>query len=246
MIKVAAAVAISALAVALVLAGTGMPLFGDLAAPAALHVSDYFLGHAYEDAHTPNVVTVMIADYRGFDTLGETVVVFTAGLACWLLLPRRRNAPETALTARKDSVIVDVVARLMVPIVMIFAFYVVFHGHYSPGGGFQGGALLASATLLARVVLGRERSQSVLPVWLGTPLGLVGIAIFAGFGLAGLGFGGNLLEYDALPLAGSDAMRRNWGILGVEIGVAFAVMGTLVSIFDDLTTGRTRQRRRAR
>jgi len=243
MSRVCAIAAMAALAVALSIAGTGMPSFGDLAAPAALHVSNYFLEHAYHDAHTPNVVTVMIADYRGFDTLGETVVVFTAGLACWLLLPRRKNAPETALTARKDSLIVDVVTRLMVPIVLIFALYVIFHGHYSPGGGFQGGALMASGTLLARVVLGRERSQSVMPVWLGTPLGLLGIAIYAGFGLASLGFGGGALQYDALPLADSAAMRRNWGILGVEIGVAFAVMGTLVSIFDDLTTGATESRR---
>jgi multicomponent Na+:H+ antiporter subunit B len=235
--KVSGALAIGAFALALVIAGTGMPPFGDVHAPAAGHVAQYFLEHGWEDAHTPNIVTVMIADYRGFDTLGETVVVFTAGLACWLLLPRRRPAPESALTVRKDSLIVDVVTRMMVPIIMIFALYVVFHGHYSPGGGFQGGALMAGATLLARVVLGRERSESVLPVWLGTPLGLLGIAIYAGFGLGGLVFGGGVLEYDALPLASSAAMRRNWGILGVEIGVAFAVMGTLVSIFDDLTTG---------
>lgn len=237
MTKAFAVVAIFALSVAFVIAGTGMPLFGDIAAPAALHVSDYYLEHGFHDAHTPNIVTVMIADYRGFDTLGETVVVFTAGLACWLLLPRRRPAPPTALTVRKDSVIVDVITRLMVPIIMIFALYVIFHGHYSPGGGFQGGALMAGATLLARVVLGRERSESILPVWLGTPLGLLGISIYAGFGLAGLLFGGGVLQYDAIPLAEAADMRRNWGIMGVEIGVAFGVMGTLVSIFDDLTTG---------
>jgi multicomponent Na+:H+ antiporter subunit B len=52
---------------------------------------NYFAAHAYEDAHTDNIVTVVLADYRGFDTLGETVVVFTAGVACVLILRQRRK-----------------------------------------------------------------------------------------------------------------------------------------------------------
>ncbi len=73
----------------------GLPDFGDPGAPAARHLSDRMLEGAYHDAHTPNVVTVMIADYRSFDTLGEGIVVFTAGLACYLLLrSERRRDPE--------------------------------------------------------------------------------------------------------------------------------------------------------
>jgi len=67
-------------------AGTGLPHFGDPQAPAATHVSPHYITNAYHDAHTPNIVTVMIADYRSFDTFGEIVVVFTAGMACFLLL----------------------------------------------------------------------------------------------------------------------------------------------------------------
>ncbi len=52
---------------------------------------DYYIRHAYEDAHTPNMVTVILADYRGYDTLGETTVIFAAGLACFLILRRRRS-----------------------------------------------------------------------------------------------------------------------------------------------------------
>lgn len=77
-------------------AGLGLPRFGDPASPASLHVGQHYLENAYRDAHTPNVVTVMIADYRSLDTLGETVVVFVAGLACYLLLrsPRRREGGD--------------------------------------------------------------------------------------------------------------------------------------------------------
>lgn len=75
-------------------AGSGIARFGDPHSPAAEHVGAHFLEHAYHDAHTPNVVTVMIADYRSFDTLGEVVVVFAAGMACYLLLrgnPRKKE-----------------------------------------------------------------------------------------------------------------------------------------------------------
>lgn len=67
-------------------AGLGLPEFGDPQSPASTHVGAAMASNAYHDAHTPNMVTVMIADYRSFDTLGEVVVVFVAGLACFLLL----------------------------------------------------------------------------------------------------------------------------------------------------------------
>ena len=65
-----------------------LPSYGDPSAPANLHVSPYYIQHSLEETETPNVVTAVLADYRGYDTLGETVVIFTAGLACFLLLRR--------------------------------------------------------------------------------------------------------------------------------------------------------------
>lgn len=138
------------------------------------------------------------------------------------------------MITRKENLILDVVTRVMVPIIQIFAFYVIFHGHYSPGGGFQGGALLAGSVLLQRVVFGRERSQGGFPRSLGVPFGVAGVLIFFGTGLWALTLGGNFLQYDALPFSLDPDMLRNVGILLVEIGVAFAVMGILVSIYDDL------------
>jgi multicomponent Na+:H+ antiporter subunit B len=224
--------------VVMLAAAPGMAPFGDPAAPAAGHAAQYYLEHAYDDAHTPNVVTVMIADYRSFDTLGEVMVVFAAGLACaLLLLPRGGRARVPRLLHRKVNLIAEVIVRIMLPAVQIFAFYVIFHGHYSPGGGFQGGALLAASVLLGRIVLGRSRSQAAFPTALGRPLGAMGVAAFAGIGLVGFAAGGAFLQYDRMPFALPPDMLRNWGILGIELGVAMAVMGTLVSIFDDLSVG---------
>ena len=80
---------------ALIYGTLGMPEFGDPNSPAATHVSPYYLQHSMEDAETPNVVTTVLADYRGYDTLGETTVIFTAGVACVFLLKRRRKQWET-------------------------------------------------------------------------------------------------------------------------------------------------------
>jgi multicomponent Na+:H+ antiporter subunit B len=71
---------------ALIYGTLDMPHWGDPHSPASAHVSPYYLRHSMADTATPNVVTSTLADYRGYDTLGETTVVFTAGMACILLL----------------------------------------------------------------------------------------------------------------------------------------------------------------
>lgn len=93
------AVVAASLTVLLVYAVNQLPARGDPAAPAHRQTSlagtagagDYYVRSPLQDAHTPNMVTVILADYRGFDTLGETFVVFTGGVACWLLLRRRKT-----------------------------------------------------------------------------------------------------------------------------------------------------------
>ncbi|UCD88045.1 MAG: hypothetical protein JSV01_10000 [Desulfobacterales bacterium] len=77
------------LGAALIYGTLDMPKWGDPHSPAASHVSPYYLQHSIEHTATPNVVTSVLADYRSYDTLGETTVIFTAGMACLLLLKRR-------------------------------------------------------------------------------------------------------------------------------------------------------------
>ena len=77
------------LGAALIYGTLDMPKWGDPHSPAATHVSPYYLQHSMEHTATPNVVTSVLADYRSYDTLGETTVIFTAGMACVLLLKRR-------------------------------------------------------------------------------------------------------------------------------------------------------------
>jgi len=76
---------------ALIYGSLDMPKWGDPHSPASTHVSPYYLRHSIDDTATPNVVTSILADYRGYDTLGETTVVFTAGMAAILLLRKGRK-----------------------------------------------------------------------------------------------------------------------------------------------------------
>ena len=76
---------------ALIYGTLDMPKWGDPNSPASTHVSPYYLRHSLEHTATPNVVTSVLADYRGYDTLGETTVIFTAGMACLLLLRRAKK-----------------------------------------------------------------------------------------------------------------------------------------------------------
>jgi multicomponent Na+:H+ antiporter subunit B len=90
-----ALVVVGAVGLALLLTSRALPPWGDPASPPSTHVSPRYLTGTLEETETPNAVTAVVADYRGYDTLIETVVIFTAGLGCWLLLkPSASRAPR--------------------------------------------------------------------------------------------------------------------------------------------------------
>ena len=134
-----------------------------------------------------------------------------------------------------QSVIVVIVSRWISRLIQIFALYVVFHGHYSPGGGFQGGALLAASVLLIRLSEGGEASQREFRDSWGLPFSGIGALVFLGIGLMAFTNDGRFLDYEALPIPGMEgAALRSFGILLVEAGIALAVMAALIFIFDQL------------
>lgn len=137
-----------------------------------------------------------------------------------------------------SSLIVAFVSRIIAPYLQVFALYVIVHGHYGPGGGFQGGAMLAASLILGRLALGGSLAEKQFKSEWGTPMGAIGALIFAGIGLLAMLLGGEYLNYAFLPIGGMEpANVRSIGILFIEIGVAVALTGTLVAIFDDLVEG---------
>jgi multicomponent Na+:H+ antiporter subunit B len=220
-------------------AGRSLPEIGDPEQPAATHVSPRYIERAEEEAGAANMVTAVLADYRGYDTLGETVVIFTAGLACLLVLGLFGGGSTEAISSDRmtyalGSDVVDVTGRTLVPFLVLFAAYVVVHGHSSPGGGFQGGAILAAALILLRLIRGRAR---LLDARRAVLLASVGVLLYAGIGLACLLFSGNYLDYGVLPLPMDEAHVREFSTLGVEVGVFLGVTAVLLLIFESLTAG---------
>lgn len=140
---------------------------------------------------------------------------------------------------RYDSVIIDVITRINVPLIRIFGLYVIFHGHYSPGGGFQGGVILAASVILLRLALGREESYARFAPRTALVLAALGVTVFGLTGLLPVLLGGQFLDYGRLPIPGTEEpLRRYWGILVVEVGIGMGVWGALVAIFDKLTGSR--------
>lgn len=131
------------------------------------------------------------------------------------------------------SPVLDAAVRMLVPFILLFAAYVVVHGHTSPGGGFQGGTLCAAALIVVRLVRGSDVGWGIDPRAALT-LATSGVAIYAGIGVLGILFGGTFLDYGALPLPLEGGALRAMGSFGVEVGVALGVTGVLVLVFQML------------
>ncbi len=134
-----------------------------------------------------------------------------------------------------DSPIIHVASRGIAPFILLIGMYVFFHGHYSPGGGFQGGVIIAAGIMLLRLCLGTALSQAIMPAIITLRLSAIGALIFVATGLLTLFLGGNFLDYHFLQAPGlTPAYLRYYGILLIEVGVTIAVLAALVAIYDDL------------
>jgi multicomponent Na+:H+ antiporter subunit B len=133
---------------------------------------------------------------------------------------------------RHDSVIVTTVVRLLVPVAQLFALYVLAHGHYSPGGGFQAGVILGATYIVLALALGRETLRRRLPNdQVSLAVGAFGVLLYLLTGVVGLFGEAAFLDYAALPLGATPARARYFGILLIETGVTIAVAATLVVVF---------------
>ncbi|HUV51277.1 MAG TPA: Na(+)/H(+) antiporter subunit B [Anaerolineae bacterium] len=143
------------------------------------------------------------------------------------------------MTRQSDDVIVKTLSRLLIPFMQIYALYVIAHGHYSPGGGFQGGVILGAALILLVITYGLDNALRMMSERLNTVFCSLGVFIYAGIGLLCVILGENFLDYKALDqfLHVGIPQARSLGILGVETGVGIAVMAVMLSIFLDISTG---------
>ncbi len=193
-----------------------------------LHPPDDFNGHV------PNSVTSLLAAYRGYDTMFETTVIFTAGISLILLLRRPRREGYLQRSAPlHDQVILRVVAKLSIPFILIFGFYVITHGELGPGGGFQGGVILATAFILFALIFGRPALYRIVPPPISDTLTGVGVLLYSGTGAACMLLGGKFLDYAMLDPA-SPGDGEALGMTLVEYGVGITVSMVMLTIFNQL------------
>ena len=125
--------------------------------------------------------------------------------------------------------VLRVCAKLLIPLIMLFALYVQFHGDFGPGGGFQAGVIFASAFILYALIFGIDVAMKVLTPGVRRFLLSAGLLLYAGVGVAGMLFGKRFLNYSALsadPVAG-----QHLGILLIELGVGITVAAAMITIF---------------
>ena len=143
-----------------------MPLFGSADTLADSEVASFYVTHTLEETGAVNIVTGIILDYRGFDTLGESHVLFVAVSSVLLLLSVRGEKDERERLLESDreqrtepdhDLVLQGGARLLLPLILIFGIYILLNGHLSPGGGFSGGAVLGAGLILYQNAFGYER-----------------------------------------------------------------------------------------
>ena len=238
--QVVPGVAATGVGVLLVYAATGLPGFGDAASPANAHVGRAYLEQTSQDIGVPNMVTAVLASYRGFDTLGEAVVIFAAGVGVALLLgfgPRAQLAPPPE-DLGDHHVVLRVAAKLLIPLIVLYAFYVQFHGDIGAGGGFQAGVILAVAVILHALVFGLRETLAAVPAKAARTMAALGILLYAGVGVICIINGGGFLDYDRLfsprveamipaNLLGDPDHAHHWG---QHFGIFFIELGVLLTV----------------
>lgn len=130
----------------------------------------------------------------------------------------------------RHHLILRVITKLLIGPIILFAFYVQFHGDFSPGGGFQAGVIMAVAFILYGIVFGLQKVQAVFPVWLVHRLMALGVLIYAGTGVVSMLLGFDYLDYGAFTPEHPEH-GQHYGILAVEFGVGVTVTGVMIAIY---------------
>jgi multicomponent Na+:H+ antiporter subunit B len=184
-----------------------------------------------QELGAPNVITGILLTYRAFDTLGEVAVLFMVAASVGLVLGRERLPLSGPLAdrfdeARPSSEIVQTGTQILLPLISIFAAYIIMNGHLTAGGGFQGGAVIASGVLL--MLLAHPQYQLDLE-FLGITESVAG-ALFVLAGIAGLIVADGFLDNRILPLGqfgaffSAGAIPVLSALLGIKVGCELSVI----------------------
>jgi len=190
-------------------------------------VGSYYINKGINQTGAVNIVTSVVLNYRGFDTLGEVTVLFIAALGLGAVLATVKKKTKEEITP--SSLVLSTGCKFLFPFILLFGAYIFLHGHLTPGGGFQGGAIIASGFLLMylsypgrRIDKGRFRiTESIMGL------------IFVIVGLLGLVFGGYFL-FNFFPKGIPGTLLSSGIIPVIYIAIGFKVGAELAGIIDGL------------
>lgn len=212
-----------------------MPPFGNPKNPPNIHIVPRYLQEGPEETGSENIVSAVILVYRGYDTMGEVTVIFTALMAILAVLGRenlKTSVTKVDLSPIKPSIIVSTVVRFLVPFIILFAVYITLHGEISPGGGFQGGAVIAGSMIVFTVTFGLLTAITKFSLKFRVFLESAAVLTFGLVGLIGVLAGQNFLTF---KLSGLAMPYQGWLMSGMglllEISIGIAVATVFSSMF---------------
>jgi len=208
-----------------------LPLISDVQPQTELNsLASKYVEDGPDELGGANLVTSIVVTYRGLDTLGEVAVLFIATAGVGFLLRRRRNSESKTVKKRSSSEILQSGTALLMPLIFLFGVYIFLHGHLTPGGGFQGGVVIASGVLLSLLTYPKsEVSHKILNMIESLSgafyiiVGILGIYLAAGFldnRILPLGDFGQLFSAGAIPII--------YSLIGLKVG------SELVGILDSM------------
>ena len=219
------------LALVLLAGAVALPAFASPGNPTDNEVVYRYVSSAEEETGAENVVAAMILNYRGFDTFGESCVLFLAVCCVMLLLwatndTIRAEAKACEKQAPRDAILANV-CRLVLPCVLVFGLCILFNGHISPGGGFSGGSVLGAALILFAVAFGAEAAGRFFTVKVFNAVRITGLMLYAAmFGV-----------YIYLGANGIQSELARYIVLVIDLAVGLVVMSTMYGFYSFYTKG---------
>lgn len=226
--------------VALLHTVSDLPPYGSEDVPTNNELSERYINRGVEETGAVNLVSGVILDYRAFDTLGESHVLYAALTAVLILLLDDEAGDEREgdrlYDFSRDEVIANT-ARILMPMIVLFGIYVVFNGHISPGGGFSGGAIIGAGLILCSVAFGSERTEKLVSMKTLRTLAPAALCFYSLSKCYSFFCGANGLESGIRP--GTPGRIFSAGlILPLDITVGIVVSLTVYAIYSLFRRGR--------